>query len=1271
MTLIQERRVYQPFEYPKAYDYWEKQEQSHWLHCVAGDQRVVTADGMLTVKELFDLKEELTLFNGSEIVTSSEMYKTGYRHVYRIHTKEGYTHTVTSDHRVMTANGWVEAQDLQPGDLLCIQTEQGLFGNIHQPETAYLLGHYQGDGTSSIDNKGRRGVYLDVWEKDYTLIPELETALAVVYNQSRLEDERYKIPDIVWKGDQETVAAYLRGLYTTNGSTYQSKKHESIKLTQVDLEYLREIQLLLANFGIKSSIYCTKAQNKLLPNGKSGQQLYNCQNSYTLEVTQHKSVAKLNQLTDIFAIQGKQYRGVSSPQKSHPITYAQFTHLEDMEEQDVYCVAVNSDYKAWVCNGFITHNTEIAMASCVDDWAHKLTEEEKRIIAGVLLGFTQTELYIGNYWGQRVSAWFPKPEIGMMAHCFAAFECFDSKTELLTSEGWVPCPEITMEHKVAQYNLDNKQVSFVNPLKVVNYDYKGIMHYYRSKNTNICVTPNHDLITIHRKTGKTDKQPSYQSRLEGNYKYPTSGLKTGVNELTALERVLIATQADGCLHELCPSTEDRNSRSVDIKLTEERKIARLSQLLDDSGIAYTKQSGEEGQQAFHFRLPDEVDVSQVKSLGFLNLEEMSSGKAREIIAETLLWNANEERYYSTNKEVADKVQAIACLSDYYTITLGHDYALNVSYELVNRIYPQRIEVDYEGKVYCVSVPTQNLVSRRNGRVAFTGNTIHTKAYNYLNETLGLEEYDAFLQEPAAAAKLDNLVNRSSNTLYDKALSLAVYSGLGEGVSLYSSFAILLHFSTRNLLKGVGEIITYSVRDECHSPDTEVLTSKGWVRFDLLKGNEELAQFDMQTREVSFTKPSRLVVKQYSGKMIKFGGEKMALRANVTENHDMVYRYDYTSTYSKRPAKEIKVNPKMVVPISGYKTEGAKKHLSAIERFYIALQADGTLNERYDGSRCSTVSVWFSFSKQRKIDRLISIIEELGFTYSTSNAERSGNTKNLTVFRVNVPIEYPLSKTFDWVNLEEVTAQWAVEFAEELQYWDGHISKDAKYIYYSSVKPENLDIIQAVCALGGLSATWTVQTDDRSESYKDEQRLYIHRRDTKRLDCLTKEVYDYDGLVYCATVEKGTLITRYEKSVSISGNCIHSQAGCWLFRTLVEENPELRNTNLFENITQAARLTVQLEFDFIDMVFNQHNMPGLSASNVKAFIEHRANNRLEELGLKPIFAPEIQKVKNVSDWFYLMTAGEQSTDFFAARVTNYAKGTFNPDNINWNAIFAEA
>jgi ribonucleoside-diphosphate reductase beta chain len=92
-------------------------------------------------------------------------------------------------------------------------------------------------------------------------------------------------------------------------------------------------------------------------------------------------------------------------------------------------------------------------------------------------------------------------------------------------------------------------------------------------------------------------------------------------------------------------------------------------------------------------------------------------------------------------------------------------------------------------------------------------TVHAVAYSYLNETLKLEDYEAFLHEPATARRFDNLVAYDGTSRVGIGTSLAIFSAFAEGVSLYSAFAVLYSFQLRNLLKGIGQQMKWSVRDE--------------------------------------------------------------------------------------------------------------------------------------------------------------------------------------------------------------------------------------------------------------------------------------------------------------------------------------------------------------------------------------------------------------------------------------------------------------------------
>jgi len=135
--------------------------------------------------------------------------------------------------------------------------------------------------------------------------------------------------------------------------------------------------------------------------------------------------------------------------------------------------------------------------------------------------------------------------------------------------------------------------------------------------------------------------------------------------------------------------------------------------------------------------------------------------------------------------------------------------------------------------------------------------------------------------------------------------------------------------------------------------------------------------------------------------------------------------------------------------------------------------------------------------------------------------------------------------------------------------------------------------------------------------------------------------------------------------SVRDESLHSEAGCWLFRTLMEEQPKFKTKKLVKEIEEAAELSMKLEFDFIDKVFEMGDLENLTKEELKNFIKHRVNTKMVDLGLKPIVpASEIDKgALKTMKWFDAVIAGKQHTDFFASRVTNYSKG-----HLDWSTAF---
>jgi ribonucleoside-diphosphate reductase beta chain len=124
--------------------------------------------------------------------------------------------------------------------------------------------------------------------------------------------------------------------------------------------------------------------------------------------------------------------------------------------------------------------------------------------------------------------------------------------------------------------------------------------------------------------------------------------------------------------------------------------------------------------------------------------------------------------------------------------------------------------------------------------------------------------------------------------------------------------------------------------------------------------------------------------------------------------------------------------------------------------------------------------------------------------------------------------------------------------------------------------------------------------------------------------------------------------------SVRDESLHSKAGCWLYKTLLNENPVLDTPELRNKIIEACELSVQLEYDFIEKAFEMGDVEGLTKEQLKNFIKARANEKMIELGYNAIYNDIDPNLLKQIEWFGHLTSGKTHQDFFAGRVTNYSK-----------------
>jgi ribonucleoside-diphosphate reductase beta chain len=126
------------------------------------------------------------------------------------------------------------------------------------------------------------------------------------------------------------------------------------------------------------------------------------------------------------------------------------------------------------------------------------------------------------------------------------------------------------------------------------------------------------------------------------------------------------------------------------------------------------------------------------------------------------------------------------------------------------------------------------------------------------------------------------------------------------------------------------------------------------------------------------------------------------------------------------------------------------------------------------------------------------------------------------------------------------------------------------------------------------------------------------------------------------------------SWSVRDESLHCISIIKLFRTFVQENPEIWTEQLRQELAETCRTIVGHEDAFIDLAFEMGFVEGLNSDEVKRYIRYIADRRLTQLGLDPIF----QVDKNPLPWLDEMLNAVEHANFFESRSTEYSKASLS-------------
>ena len=473
-------------------------------------------------------------------------------------------------------------------------------------------------------------------------------------------------------------------------------------------------------------------------------------------------------------------------------------------------------------------HSEVEFTADVQDYKVNLTDVEREALKRSLLGIAQIEVSVKTFWGDLYKM-FPKPEFNNLGMSFGESECFDKYTEILTNNGYKRFENLTDEDKVAQYNMEDKSISFVKPLRHIKRHYKGKMHYYQNSTIDLMVTPNHEVVTKRDDSDKFMKIKSCNVEYKDSNVLPISGYKDGDKEFTALDKLLVALYYCGDIYKFrlvfgrsIPSP----GFSFVFNSDEKAKIEKIEELLNELNIEYEKSNTDCGKILIHVAHFEDIDlVSKIEDLSYINIEEVSKGWIDKFINELEYWNGHVDglfvHRYPIEKSI-DTISTLCVLSGRRSQNSGmlHSAKYGNYWSIMIEkgdecSYPLKEEVDYDDFVYCVEVPTGCVVVRRNKSVCISGNCRHSEAYARLLEVLGYnDEFENILDIPVFKKRyhvLKDYLNENKDNVMEK---LLFFTLVVENASLFSQFATILYFSRfKGYMKNVANIIAWSSTDE--------------------------------------------------------------------------------------------------------------------------------------------------------------------------------------------------------------------------------------------------------------------------------------------------------------------------------------------------------------------------------------------------------------------------------------------------------------------------
>jgi thymidylate synthase len=420
----------------------------------------------------------------------------------------------------------------------------------------------------------------------------------------------------------------------------------------------------------------------------------------------------------------------------------------------------------------------------------------------------------------QVVTWEPHKDL-----LISGAPCYDKETEVLTKHGWKLFQDLNGKEYVLTLSPETDQMEYQQITKIISYLYKGKLIACNTHSCNFSVTPNHQMLILHRRTNEkklvqADQLPiEFYIKRDGNWNrrdrkfvYFDDGKTVRMDDWVQFLAIYLADGSTTMNSE--PNGQNRPKGRYRARVTTKKSKKEYREIIEkvarQLNISVSEIPDVHSQGCIHFTFYSKTLNAYLKKFGRSHekyvpdfVKNLSTRQIRLFLEAFRLGdstnNGNTIRYNSTSKLLLDGLQELVLKSGNVTGAdlwkrNGIEY-----YELKERAYINGVSVnkgqisysEYNDYVYCIEVPKHHIIYvRRNGKPMWCGNCLQRlwfrilgEQHNYLVEEVEFRSRDLYKAWGSNALALTELGKSIADQL---GMTLVQYTDFSNSLHLYRS-----------------------------------------------------------------------------------------------------------------------------------------------------------------------------------------------------------------------------------------------------------------------------------------------------------------------------------------------------------------------------------------------------------------------------------------------------------------------------------------------------